>query len=367
MTEVPFSRFEGPVKFLRHTELEPLARTTVEDVFEKFFDEEKPNVEGKHLIEDLLETYRKQGATVADAEPFRYRRFAGDGTLPRSRYFSLCRQRHNNSKTLLCELVAYADARWSDRLTIIDTGSREDIFSYLNRYGDPPEGIMRTSILCRLSRGEEPPTVVQMPYEIASMSLERVIDLRQFQTQQWLVDCLTTGIPGTRYLYSPNAYVQALTLSGDRPKDSDQFDADFHKGFFDPQDYKRFTYPPRVGWNHVAHDGPHDFRGILPFLVCAMRGGSPITDALGRWFRMLGAEALIYPSARNDVVCFYNHETLVEWSGWNLVDYRGAPEPDLGMRLIVDPDSWWLLAPRMDVRSLLDPEHRGSWLIRTQH
>ena len=44
MTEVP--RFDGQVKFLRQSELEPLARTTVEDVFEAFFDEEKPNVEG---------------------------------------------------------------------------------------------------------------------------------------------------------------------------------------------------------------------------------------------------------------------------------------------------------------------------------
>ena len=80
-----------------------------------------------------------------------------------------------------------------------------------------------------------------------------------------------------------------------------------------------------------------------------------------------GRRALIYPSARNEVVCFYNQETLVEWSGWNLVDYRGAPEPDLGLRLIVDPDSWWLLTPRMDVQSLLDPENRGSWLIRKLH
>ena len=101
-----------------------------------------------------------------------------------------------NSKTLLCELFAYTDARWSDRATIIDTGSREDLLTYHNSYG-LPEDIMRTSILCRLSRGAEPPTVVQMPYEIASVSLARVIDLRQFQTQQWLVDCLTTGIPGT--------------------------------------------------------------------------------------------------------------------------------------------------------------------------
>ena len=94
MTEVPFSRFDGQAKFLRLSELEPLARTTVENVFGAVA-EEKLNVEGKRLIEDLLETYRKRGATVADAEPFRYRRFAGDGTLPRSRYFSLCQQRRD--------------------------------------------------------------------------------------------------------------------------------------------------------------------------------------------------------------------------------------------------------------------------------
>jgi hypothetical protein len=161
-----------------------------------------------------------------------------------------------------------------------------------------------------------------------------VIDLRQFETQQWLVEPLTHGIPGVVYLYSPKAYVRGLVLSGERPEvsDKDILAAGDIEG--DIGGDMVIKYPPRVGWDRVACDGPPNFLGILPFLISEFRGGSPITDALGRWFRMLGADALIYPSARTNAVdCIFAGKLM--WRGWNLVDYRNAGEPECLRRLVL--------------------------------
>jgi hypothetical protein len=82
---------------------------------------------------------------------------------------------------------------------------------------------------------------------------------------------------------------------------------------------------------------------------------------MGRWFRQIGANALIYPSARTDVECILHNGKVTLSRGWNLVDYRGAPEPDQAARIIMAPDSWWgLLGAYTNVQILGDGQ---SWRI----
>jgi hypothetical protein len=43
------------------------------------------------------------------------------------------------------------------------------------------------------------------------------------------------------------------------------------------------------------------------------------------WMRRLGADALVFPSARSNVRLRIQDGAIQECYGWNLVDYRGAP------------------------------------------
>jgi hypothetical protein len=70
-----------------------------------------------------------------------------------------------------------------------------------------------------------------------------------------------------------------------------------------------------------------EFTDILPELLQPQLGGSTGSNmrlqAVGADLRAAGVNALIYPSARNDVEVSYRHNVLTHWRGWNLVLYPG--------------------------------------------
>jgi hypothetical protein len=294
------------------------------------------------------------GKSGGNQDPFRYRRFAGDRTLPRSRYYSVCRDENGiDDATLVGELCAYSSLDYFGDATTtpcrtFDTEDPLSLIHYRAAHGEPTGGFQPRSVGFHLLADATPSplskafartgrtlqtlrdVIVQIPYHVEGVELDRVIDLRQFETQQWLVESVTNGIPGVIYLYSPEAYVHGLVLSGERPKVSDKFAAGDIA--FDIGGDMVIKYPPRVGWDRFARDAPPNapsFLAILPFLISEFRGGTPITDALGRWFRMLGADALIYPTARINVDCIFAGKLM--WRGWNLVDYRNAGRRSRGL------------------------------------
>jgi len=84
-------------------------------------------------------------------------------------------------------------------------------------------------------------------------------------------------------------------------------------------------------------------------------------EAQGKRHQACGTNALtIYPTARTNVDCIFAGKLM--WRGWTLVDYRNAGETELGVRVIIDPDSWWGLRSKADVRILRGPQY--GWLIR---
>ena len=75
-------------------------------------------------------------------------------------------------------------------------------------------------------------------------------------------------------------------------------------------------------------------------------GGGPqaedsgaILQALAAFLRSNGAEALIFPSARSDVLAEIKNRRLSSWRGWCLIDYRDAPSPI--MSSCVDLSTGW--------------------------
>jgi hypothetical protein len=53
-------------------------------------------------------------------------------------------------------------------------------------------------------------------------------------------------------------------------------------------------------------------------------GGNGPTRIAGQWLRALGADALVFPSARSDSEVTVENGEVVSFAGWNLVDYREA-------------------------------------------
>jgi hypothetical protein len=60
---------------------------------------------------------------------------------------------------------------------------------------------------------------------------------------------------------------------------------------------------------------------LLRLLTSSGEGGSAGTDAIGEWLRELGAGALIYPSARMHAHLRVEKAMIVNFKGFNLVDY----------------------------------------------
>jgi hypothetical protein len=77
------------------------------------------------------------------------------------------------------------------------------------------------------------------------------------------------------------------------------------------------------------HEGLDGFLRMLPTLLASRLGGSEATNLIGSYLRTYGADGLIYPSARFDPWVQLQNDAIVDYGGWNLVDYRNAPSNHL--------------------------------------
>jgi hypothetical protein len=55
--------------------------------------------------------------------------------------------------------------------------------------------------------------------------------------------------------------------------------------------------------------------------------GNAVTDVFALFLRRLGCEVIVFPSARCDNGVVFNDGAIVDFWGWNAVDFRGAPLP----------------------------------------
>ena len=109
-----------------------------------------------------------------------------------------------------------------------------------------------------------------MPMNIKKVTIKNVFDLRQLETQQWLVEFLPEG------------------------------DKVFSK----------------------MADKLSSFKEMILSLTVYDRGGSDFTDAPGTYLRVKGANGMVFPSARCDVKCEFYYGRLNDYKDWNFVDYR---------------------------------------------
>lgn len=306
--DVPFSTFEGWTKQIVTSDLTALAEAAVARAFPWFFDLSMPSAS---MLASL--PAQRGGARARRFSGQRQRRFAGDHTLPRSRYFTLSRdEAGHDQRTLICEMLAYSHIARTGAFQLLDTADstaaeRMQTLGFtdvptgpalLLLFGDgSPIGMSRLAFDLGL-----PPGLyrVKLPVRVVRQKINRVVDLRNPDTADWFAQTVSRAV---------------LTVNSPVMKEPRYFRC----------------WPRRPPLQH--------FGQLLPAMLTQELGGGALSVAAGILLRRAGANALIFPSARSDPSIDVENGDWRNAGGWNLVDYRDAPPPK--PTAVVDVDAAW--------------------------
>ena len=214
------------------------------------------------------------------------RRFSGDGFLARSRYYSVCERGGDDHGTMLRELTAYHDPLSAGILDFAESMKGE---ATGDQQPEVPRGILVTipPVTTYASEASIPEggqwraIELRLPVIISEQSFARLLDLRVPRVAAWF----THNVTRLKWLDDDGGGVPA---------------------FPNKQPLDRFT-------------------DLLPSLAAQdLGGGNGATRIAGQWLRSLGADGLVFPSARSDASVQVRGDQPVASYGWNLVDYREA-------------------------------------------
>jgi hypothetical protein len=312
-SDIPFSTFQGQLKQLDTDFKLPLMRELFEPSFSAFSGLDRQRAK---MLEDGIK-FICSAAGVDINFGFRPRRFAGGPGLPPSRYFVLCDGSFNDRGALRDELTAYYSGRAGITVSVFDPKVEPDILEYLRvTHGMDEDSLAHPLYLviyrlerpternAHLMKGSSPLALhegIAITYGVRQFNaeIERVIDLRLPETQEWF----------TRTFVS---------LERDSEKAASE--------------RTHVTFPPKPPLETFAE--------MLPVLVGLNTGGGmSFGQAVGQWLRQHGANALIYPSARANAFCRVMDGKPAEWGGWCMVVYTGA-EPALSESLFGHMGVW---------------------------
>jgi hypothetical protein len=229
------------------------------------------------------------------------RRFSGDGFLSPSRYNSLCQTADgHDGGTMRRELTAYHNPWTTGVLDVFDLTDPSAVGPPL--FGPLPAEVVsepRLALLISL-----PPftatehqwmrdaakrwatTQVELPLSVTHVTFQRVVDLRVPRVAHWFTHNLT------RLRWLNDDGIETPAFPNKSPLD--------------------------------------EFIELLPTLaVQCLGGGNGAPRIAGQWLRSLGADALVYPSARSNSFVEVRNGDVSAFHGWNLVDYRKADPPRL--------------------------------------
>ena len=304
-SKLPLTTFHGWLKRLDPRVLNATGRLTLEHVFPMFGapTPEKYLARSERLAalnvalseEDradlaIMRQFMKEGIPV---KLRRHRRYSGgDGLLPRGCYSSICKDAAgNDGGSLSRELFAYADPRVPGIIYIGDSTSARlnaalgnsivvlpgfcAIYVLLLAPQERAERAIFDEIYGPLlsqtgGRGEML-SAIAFETRVDACTIENVIDLRLPHTRQWFFD------------HFKNGEGHFLIKSGGTAR---------------------------------------EFYDLVPTLMHPALGGNDVTHAIGSWMRSSGVNGLVFPSARSDASVTIEDGELVNWRGWNFVDYR---------------------------------------------
>lgn len=297
--KVPYSAFTGDVRFLELAESGRLQKLFMDYFFQEF---DRFN-RARRFSGDILSIHGPRGSD-----------------LPRKRYFAVCEPKRTDDGLLRNELGAYLNDNEAGQLLLVDQLKEEEAHFFGIAHQD--NGILcilsevavshfcefvfqanmpsweRKRVICALQ--SDGPTTVSLPTKISRLSVCKCIDLRLPITRQWFFDRYRQGVEGW-----PGYGLDAADVKGEPLKKEGKLTCGFHQ--------------------------------MLLALMDQVIGGGIASQVIGADLWRLGAEALVYPSARSDTFVIMQNEEMTDWYGWNLVDYRGTETPlypnDVGMMM----------------------------------
>jgi hypothetical protein len=273
------------------------------------------------------------------------RRFVGGWNLPRGRYFSLCHDEAGDDQlTLTNEFCAYFDPLRAGIVMIFDTGTLEGFAALKKNFDDAEPGPHITAILIGRpglinpvidaldqaglipqeanTQGEDRCFLsFEFPYRVDLLEIHNVFDLRRPECQEYVVEEFFK-------------------------KDTEQLKKKDRSGVASFVEALPVLMNPEVGGGHIVNS-EH----------------GPKLQALAAFLRSQGCEALIYPSARSDVLGEVRDRSINRWRGWCLVDYRGADGPEIAGLLDLSP-GWTTRFPSgAQIRFASNGEFAGSFEV----
>jgi hypothetical protein len=300
ITDLPFRALDVYVKQINSEKLSDLGRAALNHAFTGFLNlpEDQP------LLREAYVKERKERFGL-DFDPSVQRRFAGDKSLPRGRYFTLCDETGFDHGTLIGELRTYYNPKQAGGVILLDLTNPED-FEAASQFTSGqrqlllvfrPLGELANLFIAQADKALaekalEPlcgtlgstNILVGLPLTVTKIHRERVIDLREPAVAYWFARTLSRLVWNVRGKFLP-CFPERTPLEG--------------------------------------------FDEILPEILAQENGGGGVATAAGLFLRYAGADALIFPSARSDATVEAVDGKVLSSSGWNLVDYAGAAPPRL--------------------------------------
>ncbi len=293
---MPLTTFSGWLKQINVDELNPMGLLALDYGFPHFLNFLDFNEDQAH------NTLTRRGYGTSNFVNFgRARRFAGDHTLPRGRYYTVCKNaKGDDNNTLQGELWAYYRPEYAGDIAMFDSADEKAMLEVENSGVWKLPRISTPHIAVTFSptkqaanpfgflAGVDFPNAlaVLLPVSVREERIEKVLDLRQPETARW-------------FAY----YFSRLVVE---PNQDDGL-----------RDWIRCC-PLRPELDSIEQ--------MLPTLMSQERGGGMFCQMVGTWLRRHGVNGMIFPSVRNDPGVEVKDGEVVDWNGWNFVDYRDAPE-----------------------------------------
>jgi hypothetical protein len=243
-----------------------------------------------------------------DVEKGRRRRFAGGSDLPVSRYHTVCSDASGDDAGTLCyELMTYWSWRASGQIfpSLFDTSTHpgaDDFVANMHGFASgSPHRRYREEVDALIDSGRPFLSVIPArPYG----------SVRATAAAQDFAD-----FPA----------LCPLTIAEVTVPDCLDLRLEAHREFFCAEIARPEPINARDQLAGTRHAATADFISVLPSMIFPEPGGEMFHAAVGQVLRERGYQGLVFPSARNDSRVVNVDGELVEHSGWNFVDYRGAP------------------------------------------
>ena len=345
----PFTDVEVILKQINPADLSDFGREALNQAFTGFYDEEEESQNAKEAREFFNNVFGRTSSQFAytaekvqPGESKSYRRYAGDSGLPRGRYYSVCIDENGNDNgTLVREILAYHNAIKVGLVEVVDSTNPDFSKQAFEMIGNKKPHLIisffamgeKINSFARphLLNSDKKHLSVALPLRITREVRQNILDLRQPEAAEWFTRELT------RLSSNPDSLIRIVD--------------------------------PRLPLN--------SFFELLPTLLEQGLGGSDYLNVAGAWLRSLGAQGLVFPSARNDITVTFQRQKLISSTGFNFVDFSNAPEPRLltsegeEMPIVLQGLHYWPQYPQYTpafhklLNEKLPEKERTPWVVNS--